>query len=288
MFCVERSRRIGRTFLGALPGAPDRLIAAVGVTGVVGGLIGAAYVAASHPAPSRALADATGRVGAHWLLLIAVGAVIAVLLRLLGDAGDTELLVDNIHVSGGADRLGPSGRSSPCPCSASRSAAASAPRRRSADDGHHRVVHRTRFGLNAEQRRICTITGMAAGFTVLFAARSERRCSRWRSCTAAASATPRRSSPPSSARCAGYAVYVAVTGLGLQPIWTFPRRPPPAGPRPRLGRGRGVGGALVATVFTYSSRSFRGGLPPHPGRGPRPVLGGLALGGLAFVVAVRR
>ncbi len=57
MFCVERSRRIGRTFLGALPGAPDRLIVAVAVTGVVGGLIGAAYVAALDPAPARALAD---------------------------------------------------------------------------------------------------------------------------------------------------------------------------------------------------------------------------------------
>ena len=106
MFYVERSRRIGRTFLGALPGAPDRLLVAVGVTGIVGGLIGAAYVAALTQL-RRVLWPTHWSRGAHWLLLIGVGGVIAVLLRLLGDAGDTELLVDNIHVSGGADRLGP-------------------------------------------------------------------------------------------------------------------------------------------------------------------------------------
>ena len=41
----------------------------------------------------------------HGLILVAVGVAVAVLTRVLGSPGDVELLVDNIHISGGAEDL---------------------------------------------------------------------------------------------------------------------------------------------------------------------------------------
>jgi H+/Cl- antiporter ClcA len=74
---------------------------------------------------------------------------------------------------------------------------------------------------------------------------------------------------------------VAITGLGLAPVWKFP----PAHSLQVLDLGigvlAGVGGAIVATAFTYASMAFREAFRRIPAT-VRPVIGGLALGGLAF------
>lgn len=46
--------------------------------------------------------DGKGHLGVIGVL-VGAGVVIAVLVRWLGDPGDVELLVDNIHLSGGSD-----------------------------------------------------------------------------------------------------------------------------------------------------------------------------------------
>lgn len=68
----------------------------------MGGLIGAAYLTVL-----RVLTEWIGPGGrpalAQGLILVAVGVAVSLLTRLLGESGNMELLVDNIHVLGGAE-----------------------------------------------------------------------------------------------------------------------------------------------------------------------------------------
>src|SRR5689334_15858682 len=81
-----------------------RLFGIVVVAGLVGGLIGAAYIGLLHLL-QRALWPTHSGLVAHGLILVGAGATVAILTRVLGTTGDVELLVDNIHVSGGAEDL---------------------------------------------------------------------------------------------------------------------------------------------------------------------------------------
>jgi H+/Cl- antiporter ClcA len=74
----------------------------IAVVGVVGGLIGAAYISVLHLLESVLAPEHFGSWHTQLLVLVAVGGVIGLLIRALGDPGDVELLVDNIHVSGGS------------------------------------------------------------------------------------------------------------------------------------------------------------------------------------------
>ena len=79
----------------------------------------------------------------------------------------------------------------------------------------------------------------------------------------------------------GYALYVAVTGMGLQPIWHFP----PLGTLRSVdllwALVAGVLGALVSVVFTYLSSGLLWAFRRlHPMA--RPVIGGAVLGALAW------
>ena len=72
-----------------------------------------------------------------------------------------------------------------------------------------------------------------------------------------------------------------ITGLGLEPVWSFPRAHPLEVLDLGIGVLAGIGGAVVAAAFTYAARGFRAGFRRMPAFA-RPVIGGLALGGLAF------
>jgi H+/Cl- antiporter ClcA len=79
----------------------------------------------------------------------------------------------------------------------------------------------------------------------------------------------------------GYAVYVAITGVGLEPVWHFPAVGAIRGVDLLWGLAAGAAGAAVSVVFTYLSSTllwlFR---RIHPF--VRPLIGGAALGALAF------
>jgi hypothetical protein len=88
-----------------LAGRTDRgvrwpMLVLVALVGVASGLVSAGFVAAL-----RALTDVLGPENwsdtTHLFVLGGVGAAIALITLLLGNPGDVELLVDNIHVSGG-------------------------------------------------------------------------------------------------------------------------------------------------------------------------------------------
>jgi H+/Cl- antiporter ClcA len=130
--------------------------------------------------------------------------------------------------------------------------------------------------------RILTITGMAAGFTVLFGAPLG-------SAIFALEILHRRGLqyyeallPAVVGGLVGYAVYATLTRAGLAPIWHFPKHASSLRPVDLVWAAAcGVAGAAVAASFTYAAALLRAIFRPIP-PGLRPVIGGLALGGLAF------
>lgn len=257
------------------------MLGLVTLTGLLGGVVGAAYLLALRAA-TRVLGPDAWSAGPHLALLVGVGVVIAVLVRWLGAPADVELLVDNIHVLGGPDEAkglralipvsligvavgGPLGPEAPLVTTT----------------GVLGSVLARRAGLDRSQLRIITITGMAAGFTVLFGAPLG-------SAVFALEILHRRGMeyyealmPAVIGALGGYAVAAAAGVVGLHPIWTFPRITELSGIDLGLGLVAGVVGALVSIAFTYLTLGLRrvvGIVPPEV----RPALGGLAFGLLAM------
>jgi H+/Cl- antiporter ClcA len=89
--------------------------------------------------------------------------------------------------------------------------------------------------------------------------------------------------PAAIGSVAGYGVYTAATGWGLQPIWRFPA-PPLHLTMADLGWAAvcGVAGALVAAIFTATTLLARAAFRPLP-PWARPVVAGALLGAVAFI-----
>jgi H+/Cl- antiporter ClcA len=256
-----------------------RIVVAAGVSG---GAIGAAYLAALTLLQGVLLPEHRGLVE-QVVVMGVVGVVVAVLVRLLGRPGDVELLVDNIHVSGGADNV----RSlrSLIPISL-LCVGAGSPLGPEAP-----LVTTTgtvaswlggRFQLTREDLRIVSITGMAAGFTVLFAAPLG-------SALFALEILHRRGLeyyealiPAAIGSLCGYAVSTITTGLGLEPLWHLPA--PASLHLADLGYAvvAGIVGAALAAAFTYLSVAMRWLARRVPGD-VQPAMGGVVLASLAFV-----
>jgi H+/Cl- antiporter ClcA len=129
--------------------------------------------------------------------------------------------------------------------------------------------------------RVLTITGMAAGFTVLFGAPLG-------SAVFALEILHRRGLeyyeallPAVIGSLAGFAVNIVLTNAGVTPVFRLPAVPALHRVDLAWGLACGAAGAVVAALFTYLTRAeqwaFRRLSP-----GVRPVVGGLALGLLAF------
>jgi H+/Cl- antiporter ClcA len=252
------------------------------VVGAAGGLVGAAFVGALKLL-QRGLWPTHWSTGAHLGVLVGVGAAIGLIIRILGNPGDVELLVNNIHVLGGAEDVRDLRSLIPVSLLCIASGGAMGP--------EAPLVQTTgglgswlagRWQLSTAETRVLTITGMAAGFTVLFGAPLG-------SAIFALEILHRRGLqyyeallPAVVGSLAGYAVNLVVTHLRLlTPVWQFP----PIGNLRQVdllwGLAAGVAGAVVAVAFTYLTRllqwTFR-----HLDPGIRPMAGGVALGLLAF------
>jgi H+/Cl- antiporter ClcA len=275
---LQRRRRIA---LEAFDRQRRGLAPVVVLAGVVGGAVGAAYLGMLHLI-QRGLFPKHWSDGEHLVVMVVVGVVIAVLARYLGRPSNVELLVDNIHVAGGTDELrslrslipisllcvgsgGPLGPEAPLVTTT----------------GSIASWLGRRAELSRDERRVVSITGMAAGFTVLFAAPLG-------SALFALEILHRRGLeyyeallPAAIGSLCGYAVSTLVTGTGLEPMWEIPA---PLELRPAdLGYGvlAGVAGALIAVVFTYLVLGMRRLAAPVPVR-MRPVAGAVVLSLMAF------
>src|SRR5581483_2453773 len=168
---VDLSRRPRpRLFIEAFVGARVRLLALVCTVGVVGGLVGAAYVGMLKLL-ERGLWPTHWSTGAHLLILVGVGVAVGLLTRVLGTPGDVELLVNNIHVLGGAEDIRDLRSLIPVSLLCISSGGGMGP--------EAPLVQTTgglgswlagRWKVSTVDTRVLTITGMAAGFTVLFGA----------------------------------------------------------------------------------------------------------------------
>ncbi len=258
-----------------------RLLAMVLAVGIVGGLAGAAFVGMIHLL-QRGLWPTHWSDLPHLFILVGVGVAVAMLIRILGNPGDVELMVNNIHVMGGPDDVRDLRSLIPVALLCISAGGAMGPEAPMVQTtGSLGAWLSGRWHLSRNETRILTITGMAAGFTVLFGAPLG-------SAIFALEILHRRGLeyyeallPAVLGSLSGYGMYVAITGLGLQPIWHFPAVGVLRGVDLLWALAAGVGGAAVAVVFTYLSSGllwvFRR-IPPMA----RPVIGGAVLGALAF------
>jgi H+/Cl- antiporter ClcA len=273
----HRATRLVRS----LAGGRSTLIALVAAVGVLGGLVGAAYVAALKLL-ERLLWPTHTSHSVHLAILVGVGVAVAGLIRLLGTPGDVELLVDNIHVSGGAADLADLPALLPVSLLCIASGGGMGP--------EAPLVQTTgslgswlgrRFGVSTTDGRVLTIGGMAAGFTVLFGAPLG-------SAVFALEILHRQGLeyyealvPSLVGALSGYLVSILAGGAGLHPIFTLPVVTRISAVDLLWGLACGVVGAAVAVTFTYLTRGLQW-LFGHVPVLARPALGGLVLGLLAL------
>lgn len=251
------------------------------LVGAGGGLLGFTYLAVLHGF-EHVLGPGVRAPWLHLLVMVGVGGAVGLLVRLLGSPGDVELVVDNVHVLEGRAEVRRLRSLLPVSllCIASGGGAGpEAPLVQTTGTAAQWLAERLRA--SSIDRRMLTIAGMAAAFTVLFGAPIgaalfaleilHRRGLQYHEALL----------PAVVASLIGYGVYVGASGLGLTPVWHFSLDSEPE-PRDLLwALGAGVIGAGVALAFTASVELARRAIRPVP-EPWRPVLGGLVLGSLAF------
>jgi H+/Cl- antiporter ClcA len=270
------------TRVRAAIGEPSaRLMVLVVVVGGIGGLVGAGYVAVLQLF-ERVLWPTHMSTAAHLGVMVTVGAAVCLIARFVGSPGDVELLVDNIHIAGGADDLRDLRSLIPISLLCVASGGAMGPEAPLVQTtGSIGSWLARRWNVDVTDTRILTITGMAAGFTVLFGAPLG-------SAVFALEILHRRGLeyyeaflPAVVGSLSGYVVKLAVTRVGITPVWKFPPIGALGANQLAWGAACGVAGAVVAVGFTYATRLVQRAVSLVP-VGVRPVVGGLALGLLAF------
>lgn len=265
----------------ALTGRSGRLLRLVIAVGLLSGLAAAAFLAVLQPA--TALIGPPRNPWLQALILTVVGGVIGLLIRTLGNPGDVELLVDNIHVSGG--RADVRDLKALLPVSLLGIAAGSAigpeaPLVQTTGSIGSWIALRLR--LDALDLRLLTIAGMSAGFTVLLGAPVGGALFALEILHRGGLQYYEALIPALTGSAIGYAVFAAITGLGLSPYLLLPApgRLSPAD----LGVGLlcGVIGAGVAIAFTYLVETLRSFMRQFPIT-IRPAVGGAALGLIGVV-----
>lgn len=268
--------------LNSFFGVRLRLVAAIVAIGLAGGAVGAAYLVTLESVHHLIGPDAWSPI-VRVFVLAAVGAVVAVLIRALGRPADVELLVDNIHVPdarhGDVARLRSLVPVSLMCIGAGGTLGPEAPIVTTNGTLAHRYA--TRVGLEPGDVRIVTITGMAAGFAVLFGAPL--------GAALFALELPHRRGigyheaaiPASIGAVIGFACSTAMGSIGLDPIWELPL----------LGEFSWIDlpwsvvagglGAVIGLVFTGTTLVLSAAARTLP-HGVRPAAGGVTLGVLAL------
>lgn len=261
-------------------GLSPALLGATLFVGIGSGAVGAAYLLGFHLL-QHALAPERFGGAAEFATLGGVGVAVYLIARVSGSPGDVELLVDNIHVSGGTADVR-SLRSlvpmSLLTISAGGAAGPEAPLVTTCGTLAGWVARVRRATVT--ETRCLTIAGMAAAFAVLFGAPIgaaffaleilHRRGLEYHEALV----------PAIIGALSGYVCSLVLTGAGVKPVWTIP---PVASLRAVdfvWAIGAGVGGAAVAVAFTFLVSAFRRVFRVAPAP-VRPLAGGLLLALLA-------
>lgn len=266
------------------------MVALIVAVGFSGGALGALYLwlldrVSDAIGPSRW--SGVGQIA----FLAGAGVAVSVLVRLLGRTADVELLVGNIHVSGttdddtGAVDDDADGRlRSLIPISllcigAGGTLGPEAPLVTTTGTLATRAARWA--GVEPDDRRILAITGMAAGFSVLFGAPL--------GAAVFALEIPHRRGleyyealvPAVIGALCGFAVSTTFGRLGLEPIWDLPAVEALSEIDLAWAVGAGALGAAIGVVFTMLVDVLHRIVAKIVPSG-RPVVGGIVLGTLAL------
>jgi len=264
------------------PHIDRRLLVLVVVVGLAGGLVGAAYVSGLHLLETFLAPEHHDGWLGQLLVLTGAGAAIGLLVKVLGDPGDVELLVDNIHVSGGSSDA----RSlrSLIPASLVGIAAGSAlgPEAPLVQTGGViGTLAGQRQRVTREQTRVLAICGMASAFAVLFGAPLG-------SAVFALEILHRRGLeyyeallPALGGALIGFAVFTGLEGVGYGPLIELPAATDVSSRDLVWGLLAALVGAALAAAFTYLVAATRRVTRRIPGV-VRPAVGGVLLGLLAI------
>ncbi|MCB0221951.1 MAG: chloride channel protein [Chrysiogenetes bacterium] len=245
--------------------------------GALGGVVGLAYVACVTWLEGHLGPGAHGGL-VHVAVMVAIGLLVGLIEHWVGSAGDVELLVDNIHVLGGA--RGRRELRSLIPvsllCIASGGAAGpEAPLVQTTGSLGTWIAERR--GLSVVQMRILTITGMAAGFTVLFGAPLGAAVFALEILHRKGLEYYEALVPSLVGAVCGYAVFALGRMAHLEPVWHFPAEyllaPIDLGWAVLVG----IAGTVVAWGFVALTHALRKIFEQLP-RPMRPMAGGLVLG----------
>lgn len=221
---------------------------------------------------------------AHWGLLILAGVVISVMMAVLGDPGETGVFISNVHVATGPHRLRPllsliplsivgisvGGGIGPEPALMQTTGTISSWLSR-------------RFDLGPAGLRALTVTGMAAGFTVLFAAPLGAAVFALEILHRKGLEYYESLLPACVGSLSSYGVYVLLTGRSVVPEWHLSVVSLGLSPMDLLlGLAGGIGGALVAHVFALLIRGWAKLFDLIP-RWARPPAAGVVLGAIAYL-----
>jgi H+/Cl- antiporter ClcA len=270
-------------FAEAVLGDMRQTITPTLVIGAAGALMGFAYLSALR-ALQHVLGPEHSGPWLHLVVMAMVGLVIGLIKRFLSNPGEMELLVDNIHVMGGHDDLRGSLRSlvpvSLLCIAAGGAAGPEAPLVQTTGTLGTWVAKR--WGFSVENTRVLTITGMAAGFTVLFGAPLGAAIFALEILHRQGLEYYEALLPAVLGSLCGYGVFVLATGLGLAPVWVFPAAEPIHSLDLAWALAAGVAGAGVAIVFTYLTIGLRRIFETMP-MIMRSTVGGIVLGLLALL-----
>lgn len=258
------------------------------LAGAVGGLTSAAYLGALAFAERWMWPGSyQGYRGAlvHAAVFLVTGCVISMLLGVLGDPGETGVLIDSVHGEGGPATLRE--LSSLVPVSLLSIAAGGG-------IGPEPPLMQTtatlgawlgrRLRVDRAELRILSVTGMAAGLTVLFAAPLG-------AAIFALEILHRRGLeyyeallPACVGSLSSYGVYTLLTGHDLGPLWPIAHGPPSVRPADlAVGLAAGVAGAAVGHVFGFLLKVCRWLAATMPGWS-RPLAAGAVLAVLGFAI----
>ena len=244
------------TFLDGLESTRLRagLAVPVIIVGVGGGLIGAAYLAALRLVTEWIGPGSRAALG-QTAIMVTVGIAIALITRLLGDSGNVELLVDNIHVLGGAEDLRQIRPLIPQTLLCVGAGGAMGPEAPLVQtSGAFGTWVAGRFRLDAHDMRVLTITGMAGGFSILFGAPLGAALFALEILHKRGLQYYEALVPALVGALIGFALNFGLTGLGLEPVWKLPAVGELTGGDLLWGVACGVIGAGGALLFAAAAR----------------------------------
>ncbi|SDL53047.1 chloride channel protein [Pedobacter antarcticus] len=224
--------------------------------GIIGGIIAGGYwIVLEHSTALLAIVQ-----GIYVIPLMTIAGLIAgIVIHKLGDPGEIDLMVDNIHFKGG--RLDPKNNpsmilSSLICISAGGSLGPEAPLVQVVGSTGTYIARK--LGFKGEDIRSITIAGMASAFTALFGAPlggslfaleilDHRHVTKYY----------KAFMPALVASCASYLVFILITQLNLGPTWNFPAYKDPKVSDIFYAVGYSLAGAATGWIFIAFVKNFK-------------------------------